>query len=67
VLAVTNGSFDGVYNLGITVSVDESLIADTPTTSSATLKFEAEKVVYEASYYADGIKCSAPLPPRFHG
>jgi hypothetical protein len=65
VLTITNASFEGVYNLGISVSVQEALVADTPTDVPATLTFEAEKVVYEPSYYSDGIKCETRFITEF--
>ena len=59
VLTITNASFNGVYGLGISLSVEEQLVPDTPTDVTATLTFEAEKITYEAAYYSDGIKCAS--------
>ena len=61
VLVITNESFDGVYHLGISVSVAETLVADAATNVTSSLTFEAKKVVYEANYYSDLIKCATRL------
>jgi hypothetical protein len=56
VLVITNESFDGAYQMDLSVSVSETFVDEAAVEVDFSLIFEAERIVYESSYYADGAK-----------
>jgi hypothetical protein len=57
VLTITNDSLDGVYHMDLEVRVTETFDADGAVSATASLEFEALKIVYETQFYTDQKAC----------